>query len=104
MSSGFGYFSSSFVPNEALFAFALGQERNLSSQLTSLASPPFSPCSTRDATIGIVRSNFLVPTTLPVYYFEVTVVEDGKARPEESAWSIAVGMWTQLAVILGGLC
>lgn len=49
--------------------------------------------TSKEITIGAVRSNHLVPNTLPAFYFEMTVTSPGSARSGDSAWSIAIGLF-----------
>jgi len=49
--------------------------------------------SAEDSSVGLVRSNFLVPNSLPAYYFEVTVNSLGLSRGTEMDWGVAVGLF-----------
>ena len=72
-------------------SFDLGSSRSISFLSDDCCLVQFS--RSKDASVAVIRSNHLVPNSLPAYYFEVTLVEGGAARTDSSAFNCAVGLF-----------
>jgi hypothetical protein len=49
--------------------------------------------TSKESSFGVVRSNFLIPNTLPAYYYEITVEKKGLVRTDASSWEVAIGLF-----------
>ena len=47
----------------------------------------------KDVSVTVIRSNHLVPNSLPAYYFEVSVLDMGAAKSDASSFNLAIGLF-----------
>ena len=72
-------------------SFDLGAPRSISFLTDDCSTIQFS--RGRDNSVAVLRSNHLVPNSLPAYYFELTVVDAGQPRTADtSAFNLAIGL------------
>ena len=72
-------------------SFDLGAPRSISFLTDDCSSVQFSRA--RDSSVAVLRSNHLVPNSLPAYYFELTVVDAGQPHTaDSSAFHLAIGL------------
>ena len=79
-------------------SFELGSSRAISFLTddcctVQFSRPRLSPFdSAKDLSVTVIRSNHLVPNSLPAYYFEVTVTDLGHVKADSSSFNLAIGL------------
>ena len=72
-------------------SFDLGAPRSISFLTDDCSTIQFT--RGRDSAVAVLRSNHLVPNSLPAYYFELTIVDAGQPRTaDSSAFNLAIGL------------